>query len=75
MEPEQFVEWECFDSSVGDNASKNWEYPGEAKTGSVFASPGKVAKEGKYKVFLGCTDRGNNAQSQTIQFEVEVSYE
>ncbi len=75
VEPEQFVKWEGFDSSVGENASKIWEYPHEAKTGSVFASPGKVAKEGKYRVFLGCTDRGNNAQSQTIQFEVEVRYE
>lgn len=64
-----------FDSSVGGNAAAIWEYPEEAKDNGVFASPVKVAKEGKYNVTLGCTDRVDNTQSQEIEFEVEVDYE
>ncbi len=72
----QMLKWEGFTHTIQEeNASQIWKFPNEVKNNNVFASPASVVKEGKYKITLGCTDRFNTNQKQTIQFVTEVDYD
>ena len=70
------IKWEGFTQTIsGEDASAIWMFPIEGNDNNEFASPANVAKEGKYKITLGCTDRFYTNQKQTIQFAAEVNYD
>lgn len=68
------IKWEGYNASVEELPTAIWKYPNEAKENSTFASPSCVVREGMYRVSLGATHTDYSKQTQTITFEVEVTY-